>query len=113
MISKNINLFIRVIAIGLLVSLVGCAKINLDRPQVPANTVGSFNFTKVDGEGGLVIFNKGGQVVKPSKPPKPGKTIFEAKIKFIQVNPCYVEVCSGTAICETYLISPGACPPGF
>lgn len=112
--SKCFNLIIRTLGIGLLILLVGCDKLSTDNgPQVPANTVGSFNFTSDNGKGGLVILNMAGEKVKAVKLPKPGKVISEATLKFIQVNPCYVQVCSGSDVCATYLISPGACPPGF
>ena len=96
--------------------LTSCAKEEkLQRPQVPANTVGSFNFLNNDGKGSLVVFDKAGNRVTPEQKPLPpsAKPVFEATIKYFQVNPCYVEICSPGKPCETVLISPGACLPGF
>ena len=58
--SRNILL---TLCIGLVVLLSGCQTIT-NRPEIPKNTVGSFNFVKgPDGKFKLVVIGKNGKIV--------------------------------------------------
>ena len=90
----------------------GCQSLS-QKPQIPENTVGSFNFTKENGnKRGLEIFDVNGKKVKPSDKeiPKDAKPAGSITIEFFSGS-CTARICRPGRPCETVVIDPvNDCP---
>jgi hypothetical protein len=102
-----------VVLMILTTTLITACETMTNKPRIPDNTVGSFNFTKQNGKGfGLSIFNAKGKEVKlTDKPiPKGAEKVDEVKIEFYNGS-CIVNVCRRGRPCETVVIDDDSlCP---
>lgn len=94
--------------------MTGCVDNGEDRGsqgQIPENTAASINFTN---EGEIIVLNEKGEALPSEKVQDEGELVAGFNIKFIEVNPCYIEIASYTGgASRRYLVSPNACPPGL